>query len=96
MVIQDVPLLFEAGMSEDLQEIMVAYVPRHIQLARLVTRDGLSIADAQLRIDAQMSLEEKRRRATIVIDNRGRRKDTQQQVVRIYDQFAARALSGTL
>ena len=95
VVIQDIPLLFEAGMTEGLAEIIVVHVPHPVQLARLIRREGLSEADARLRIEAQMPLEEKRRRATIVIDNSGRRDATRKQVARIYDRFSARALRDT-
>jgi dephospho-CoA kinase len=91
VVIHDIPLLFESGMTEGLAEIVVVYVPLQTQLDRLMIRDGLSEADARLRIAAQMPLEEKRNRADVVIDNRGDRRRTREQVVRIYRRFALRA-----
>jgi dephospho-CoA kinase len=71
VVILDVPLLFEAQMDKDLEEIIVVYVPESTQLKRLMQRDHLCEADAWARIRAQMPIEEKRRRATIIIDNSG-------------------------
>ena len=40
-----------------------------VQKERLMRRDHMSLDDAEKRIDAQMSLEEKLRRAKVVIDN---------------------------
>ena len=94
VVIQDVPLLIEAGMTEGLAEIMLVYAPRHIQLERLIRRDGISRADAQLRIDAQMPMAAKRRQATLIIDNAGERDATEKQVAALYARFTAKALHG--
>jgi len=77
VVIMDIPLLLEAGMERDLAEVIVVYVPEPIQLERLMKRDGLGEKAAMARIRSQMPIDEKRRRATIVIDNSGDRKDTQ-------------------
>ena len=41
----------------------------HIQLERLIKREGLSEEEAMQRINAQMSIEKKRELATFVIDN---------------------------
>ncbi|MNR29319.1 Dephospho-CoA kinase [compost metagenome] len=43
-------------------------------------RDGLSAETAQLRLDAQMSIEEKRKLADIVIDNSGTWEETNMRV----------------
>jgi len=90
LIFLDVPLLFESGMDRGLAEIVVVYVPRQIQLARLMARDGLSDAAARARLDAQMDLAEKRRRATRVIDNSGSRAETRRQVERLYRELAGR------
>ena len=93
VVIQDVPLLLETGMTDGLDEIMVVYVPLPVQLERLIKRDHLSPGDARLRIDAQMPLEEKRHKATIIIDNSADRESTHRQVQTIFSGFVARARS---
>lgn len=93
VVILDVPLLFEAGMEEGLAEVIVVYTPQAVQRRRLMQRDGFSASEAQARMDAQMSMEEKRRRATRVIDNSGTREDTHRQTLAIYHELAHRARS---
>lgn len=71
VVILDVPLLFESGMDKGLSEIIVVYVPEPLQLQRLMHRNALSEDQALARIRSQIPVEEKKRRATRIIDNSG-------------------------
>ncbi|MDY6803973.1 MAG: dephospho-CoA kinase [Cyanobacteriota bacterium] len=64
-----VPLLFEAQMTDLVTEIWVVYLGPRKQIERLMLRDGLSREQAIARINAGMSLEEKRSRADVVLDN---------------------------
>lgn len=91
VVIQDIPLLLETGMTEGLAEIIVVYAPAEVQLRRLMLRDGIDLKAARARLDAQMPMAEKRRRATIVIDNSGALSATRQQALETYADFAGRA-----
>lgn len=84
IVILDIPLLIEADMDKDLEEVIVVYVPEHIQIKRLMKRDSLPSADARARIRSQMPIDEKKNRATIVIDNSGTREDTRKLTLEIY------------
>jgi dephospho-CoA kinase len=89
LIFWDVPLLFESGMDRGLAEIVVVYVSGRVQLRRLMARDHLEEAAAQARIDAQMDLKLKRRRATRVIDNSGSQQATRTQVERLYRDLIA-------
>ncbi len=84
IVILDVPLLFEAGMLEGLEEVIVVYTPEHIQLQRLTDRDHLSAEEAFSRIRSQMPIEEKQNKATIVIDNSHSRESTRRQAMKVF------------
>ena len=84
VVILDVPLLIESGMDKDLQEIIVVYVPENVQLQRLMKRDRLTEEQSLARIHAQMPIEEKKRRASLVIDNSGSRENTRNITLSIY------------
>jgi len=88
LIILDIPLLFEAGMQRGLDAVIVVYAPEHLQLARLMARDGLTEPEALARIRAQMPIESKRALATRVIDNAGSREQTRQQALEIYRQLA--------
>jgi dephospho-CoA kinase len=91
LVIKDIPLLFETGMTDGLSEIIVVYVPMAIQLERLMLRDAIDSEAARERIMAQMPIEEKRRLGTMVIDNSDDLSHTEAQAMRIYAELANRA-----
>ena len=84
IAVLDIPLLFEAEMHKDLSEVIVVYAPEHIQVKRLMKRDNISEADAVARVRSQMPIEEKKNRATIVIDNSGTMQDTRKQTLEIF------------
>lgn len=63
----DIPLLYETGHEEEFDRVVVAYAPQHVQIARIMQRDGLSEADALQRLQAQMAIGEKARRGHYVI-----------------------------
>ena len=66
----DIPLFYERA-AYPIERVVVVYAPRELQRSRLAARNGLSEAEVIQRIGAQMDIEEKRRRATWVIDNSG-------------------------
>lgn len=90
VAILDVPLLFETGMNKGLAEVIVVYTPHEIQLKRLIERDGLNRKDATARINAQMSIEEKKQLATLVIDNSGPLSETRHRTHEIYEKIRAK------
>ncbi|CAH0418449.1 dephospho-CoA kinase [Periweissella ghanensis] len=71
LVCLDAPTLFEAHYEHTVDFVVVVYVSPEVQLTRLKLRDNLSLTAAQQRIAAQISIDEKRRRADYVIDNQG-------------------------
>ena len=93
VVVLDVPLLLETGMDKGLAEVIVVYAPAAVQRRRLMFRDGFSADQAQARIDAQMPMEQKRSRATLVIDNGGDLAETEKQAMVIFNELAQRARS---
>lgn len=80
LVVSDIPLLYESGLEDGFEEIMVVYVPREVQLERLMSRDQMTLADAEARIAAQMDIERKKEQANIVIDNSGSWAQTEKQL----------------
>ena len=67
----DVPLLFERGLDREVDCVVVVHAPRDVQVARLRARDDLSHAEAEARLDAQLPIDEKARRADVVVSNEG-------------------------
>jgi len=64
----DIPLFFENS-AYDIKDSVVIYTPPEVQLARYMKRNQLSEEEAMIRINSQMSIDEKKERATWVIDN---------------------------
>lgn len=83
VVFMDIPLLYEADYSGEVDQVWLVYVDKAQQLARLMKRNGLSSQDAENRLAAQLSLEEKRGLADVVIDNSGSVESTLAQVERL-------------
>lgn len=75
VVVCDIPLLFEAGLTGSVDTILLVDAPRDVRLDRLVRDRGLAPAEAMQMIAAQMPAELKRARADVVIDNDGSRED---------------------
>ena len=83
LIIKDIPLLFEMADPPSLDKIIVVSASRETQLRRLRAK-GIMDEDARRRIDAQLPLEEKVKRADFVVDNDGQLEDTKRQVAQIY------------
>jgi dephospho-CoA kinase len=89
-VLYDVPLLIETGLHAGMDGVVVVWVPREVQKARLMARDGLSEEAAEARLAAQLPLDEKRQHATWLVDNSGGLPATRAQVERIWRELQAR------
>src|SRR3954451_14365984 len=72
--------LIEGGLSREVDAVWVVTCPRAEQTRRLMTERGLTAEQAEIRISAQGSQEEKVRQATVVIDNSGTVADMERQV----------------
>ena len=70
LVILDVPLLFETGMDKLVSASVVVSTTRELQVSRQVARNGISEELANQKIDAQMPMDTKERRADYVIQNK--------------------------
>ena len=76
----DIPLLVELDYLDWFDAIWLVYVDEDKQVQRLMERNGYNQAQAQQRIAAQMPLLEKKKYATLILDNNGSLEDLQQQV----------------
>jgi dephospho-CoA kinase len=80
----DIPLFFESG-AYDIKDSVVVYTPKAVQLERFMKRNGYSKEESLRRIESQMDIEEKKRRATWVIDNSGSLKHLQAECERFVE-----------
>lgn len=82
-----VPLLFEANLSGEYDEIWSVFTSEEILRKRLRERDKLSDADIEQRLSAQLSQQEKAKRANQVIDNSSSEAETERQVNLLLDKI---------
>jgi dephospho-CoA kinase len=87
--VADVPLLFETGREKEFDIVVVAACEPETQLSRISARDGLSRADAERRLGAQLPIADKIRRADYVIRTDGAYEDTNLAVDRMLEQWHA-------
>jgi dephospho-CoA kinase len=98
LVVLDIPLLFEGrrtgsrgASTMHFDVTIVVFVPRETQIERQLLRERYDRGEAELRVDAQMPLDEKRALADFVIDNSGNLASTERQVREIYAQLTGGA-----
>jgi dephospho-CoA kinase len=72
VVVEDIPLLVEAGMAPLFPLVVVVHADPELRVRRLVEQRGMSEDDARARIAAQASDEQRRRVADVWLDNSGR------------------------
>ncbi len=75
----DIPLFFENG-AYDIKESVVVYTPADVQLERFMKRNGYSKEESLKRISSQMPIDEKKEKATWIIDNSKNLRHLQQEV----------------
>jgi len=83
----EVPLLYEAGLEQTYQPVVVVTAGLEQRKRRIATRDGLDDAQIQARISAQMPLEDKCRRAAYVIDNSGSPSELAETTDAVFDEL---------
>ncbi|MBA4070882.1 MAG: dephospho-CoA kinase [Gemmatimonas sp.] len=91
MVVCDIPLLFEAGLTGTVDAIVLVDAPRAVRLHRLMRDRGLDEAEAVAMIDAQWPSERKRDRADWIIDNDGTMAELEAQARAVFNALMARA-----
>lgn len=80
IVILDAPTLIENKMHEEMGYVILVCADNSVQIRRVMERDKLSKVEAVSRINSQMSMEEKKEYANILIDNNGDLENTKKQV----------------
>lgn len=85
----DAPLLLEAGWDRLCDTLVFVDAPRRLRLARARER-GWSEEDFDARERVQLSVDAKRKRADVAIDNSGSPEETQAQIKRFWHSLVAR------
>lgn len=82
-----VPLLFEAGLESEYDEIWTVFTDEKSLKRRIMERDGLSGEDTDRRLAAQLSQAEKISRSRHTIDNSGTKENTRKQVEALVEKL---------
>ena len=89
LVVHDIPLLAESGRADTFDAVVVVDVPVETQLARLLGDRGMDRTDAEARIAAQATREQRLAIATHVLDNTGTLDELRARVDEVYAELTA-------
>ncbi|WP_240617147.1 dephospho-CoA kinase [Nocardioides speluncae] len=84
IVIHEIPLLVETGQADAFDALVVVDVPVEIQVERLVKDRGMTPEEAEARIAAQATREERLAVANYIIDNSGTPEQLRLRVAEVY------------
>jgi dephospho-CoA kinase len=91
IVVNDIPLLFEAADPADFDVIVLVDAPVPVRRARLLAQRGLGAEDADRMLAAQAPAGPKRARSTFVIDNDGDSAALEARAREVWAELVARA-----
>lgn len=91
VIVADIPLLFEVGLVDEFDVVVLVDAPEETRLARLVGDRGLDPAEAQKMIAAQMPSALKRARADYVIENTGSLAEVRRRARDVWQELERRA-----
>lgn len=91
VVVHDIPLLAESGRAGDFDAVVVVDVPREVQVERMLRDRGWTREDAESRIAAQATREQRLAVATHVVENTGSLEDLRARVSELYAELLATA-----
>lgn len=84
LVVHDIPLLVESGRAQEFDAVVVVDVPRELQVERMLRDRGWTLVDAEARIAAQATREQRLDVATHVIDNTGTLEELRARVAEVH------------
>lgn len=87
IAVVDAALMIESGGYKRFDKLIVVYCLPEIQVERIMTRNNLSRAEAEKRIEAQMSQEEKQKFADYLIDTSAGFETTRKRIEEVYREL---------
>ena len=76
----DLPLFFEKQNYDEFKRVLVIYAPKELQIKRVINRDNVGEKSAKAILNNQLDIEEKKARATFIIDNSKDLKNLQKEI----------------
>ena len=89
VVVHVIPLLVETGQQEDFDLVVTVDVDHETQIKRLIARNGYTRAEAESRIAAQASREDRRIAADVVLDNTGSLAQLREQIDALWAELSS-------
>ncbi len=90
LIVSEIPLLFEAGLAEDFDCVVVVDAPYDTRLSRMIEFRGLSEEEARRVMTAQMDANEKRQLADVLIRNDGTLEQLHQKAGSVLEEVRSR------
>ncbi len=91
VVVNDIPLLFEVGMEDAFDVVVLVEAAPEVRLRRLTEERGMDPTEARRRIATQLPSEEKRARADIIIRNAGTLAELRERAAEVWEELERRA-----
>jgi len=88
-VILSAPLLLENGLEKYCQRVLVVDVPESLQISRTIQRDNSPKSEVEAIMKAQLSRDERLKRANDVLNNDGSLEQLEQQVLQLHQRYLA-------
>ena len=82
-----IPLLFEANMQDLFDKILFVYTNDEIRLERLIARNKYTKEYAQIRLNSQLSQDEKVKKSDYVIYNNSTKGELKEKVLKVFEQI---------
>jgi dephospho-CoA kinase len=89
VVVHVIPLLVETGQHEDFDLVVTVDADHETQIQRLMARNGFTRAEAESRIAAQASREDRTRAADVVLYNIGSMTQLKQQIDALWTELSS-------
>ena len=91
IVVHVIPLLVETGQQRDFDLVVTVDVDHETQIQRLMARNGFTRAEAESRIAAQASREDRKIAADLVVDNTGSVTGLREQIDALWAELSSAA-----
>ncbi|MED4401170.1 dephospho-CoA kinase [Metabacillus fastidiosus] len=87
IVVLDIPLLYESNLTHLVHKTLLVYVDENVQVKRLMERNNYTYEEAKMRMEAQLSLEDKLKLVDHVINNNGTIGETEEQLNKLINEW---------